>query len=188
MKDVANENPFAQMSVRTVTFSSGARWHDSQPTPVEDIRWTDMEADGVTDMGAGLKLLAEELAVEKMGTRGYPPVLVLLSDGQPTDNYKEGLDAVMSQQWGKRAARIAIGIGKDADDKPLQEFIGNIEFPVLRANNPQELTKYIKWVSSEVSKAASAPASQGKESQESESNIQMPVPPPPADSDDDDVW
>ena len=192
MRDVAEENPFAEILVRTVRFSSGAQWQDSQPTAVADFKWTNLDAEGVTDMGAAFELVAEQLAVDKMGERGYPPVLVLLSDGQPTDDWKKGLDKLLNTPWGKRASRIAIAIGNDADHEPLQAFINNIEFPVLQANNPQRLVTLIRWASSAVSKAASAPASKKAEAPGEESGAQAtPPPPPPEDEDasaDDDVW
>jgi uncharacterized protein YegL len=91
-----------------------------------------------------------------------PPVLVLLSDGQPTDDYKRQLDALLALPWGKKSVRIAISIGQDADDSVLQEFTGNREL-VLQANNPQMLVKMIKWASTAASQT-SAPASRPAES------------------------
>ncbi|MEQ9379963.1 MAG: hypothetical protein RJP95_03815 [Pirellulales bacterium] len=190
MVHVTEENPFVEMLVRTVAFSSGAHWHDPKPTEVHSFRWRDLSADGVTDMGAAFKLVAEELTVERMDSRGYPPVLVLISDGGPTDNYKQGLEALIGTPWGKRAARVAIAIGQDATHEPLSEFIGNIEFPVLQANNAATLTNYIKWVSAEVSKAASAPASRTQEKASDNATVSLPPPPLPSkdEDDDDDVW
>jgi uncharacterized protein YegL len=189
MVAVAAQNPFAEMLVRTVKFSNGAQWHDSAPTKVADFKWRDLAVDGVTDLGAALNLVADALTVEKLGERGYPPVLVLLSDGQPTDDYKSGLNRLMSTQWGRRAARVAIAIGADCDHEPLLEFIGNVERPVLKANNPQQLTHYIKWVSSQVSKAASSPTSQTTSpgGNDDASFVIIPDPPtPPASGPD--VW
>ena len=186
MVSVAEQNPFAEMLVRTVKFSNGAQWHDAQPVNVKDFRWRDLGVDGQTDMGAAFELLADALSVEKLGERGYPPVLVLLSDGQPTDEYRAGLNRLMTTQWGRRAARIAIAIGKDCDHGPLIEFIGNVERPVIKANNPQQLTHYIKWVSAQVSKAASSPASQTRQGAREDDFVVIPDPPAPPSGPD--VW
>ena len=51
MQRVADENPNADVFVRAAKFSNGAQWHIPQPTPVQDFKWHDLEADGVTDMG-----------------------------------------------------------------------------------------------------------------------------------------
>src|SRR5437764_1234634 len=79
------------------------------------IRWTDLSADGQTDMGKALSILADEMKMPPMSERALPPVLVLISDGQPTDNFEKGLKQLLAQPWGKKAVRIAIAIGEDAD-------------------------------------------------------------------------
>ena len=63
----------------------------------------------------------------------------------------------MHLPWGRKAVRIAISIGQDADDTVLAEFTGNKEL-VLQANNAAMLTKMIKWASTAAS-MVSAPAS-----------------------------
>ena len=106
-------------------------------------------------MGMALEMVATELRSFPTDTKRLPPVLVLLTDGQPTDDFKKGLDALMATPWGKKAVRIAIAIGKDTDISVLEQFAGNKEL-VLEAKNPQLLVKFIKWASTVV-KNVSAP-------------------------------
>jgi uncharacterized protein YegL len=160
MQQVAAENPNAQVLVRAITFSNGARWHIAQQIPIAEFRWQDLKAGGTTDMGKALTMLAGQLDPEVMPPRALPPVLVLISDGQPTDNFDQGLRALFEQPWGKKAVRIAIAIGEDADHDTLQKFIGHPEFKPLQANNAETLVRYIRWASTEVLKSASSPASQ----------------------------
>jgi uncharacterized protein YegL len=160
MQQVAAENPNAQVLVRAITFSNGARWHIAQQVPIAEFRWQDLKAGGTTDMGKALTMLAGQLDPEVMPPRALPPVLVLISDGQPTDNFDQGLRALFDQPWGKKAVRIAIAIGEDADHDTLQKFIGHPEFKPLQANNAETLVRYIRWASTEVLKSASSPASQ----------------------------
>src|ERR687894_1324800 len=158
MRKVAEDNPNAQVLVRAVRFSNGAQWHISQPVPVADFAWTDLQAEGETDMGKALELVAEQLRMPPMSERALPPVLVLVSDGQPTDDFEAGLRALMDEPWGKKAVRIAISIGRDADAEVLQRFIGNTELKPLAANSPEALVRHIKWASTAVLKSASSPA------------------------------
>lgn len=182
MQKVADENPNAQVWVRAIKFSNGAQWHISQPTPVADFRWTDLEAEGVTDMGKAFSMVAEQLKIPPMTERALPPVLVLISDGQPTDDYQKGLQELLDQPCGKKAVRIAIAIGADADLDVLQKFIGNPEITPLQANNPEALVKYIRWVSTVVLKSASAPASQSAADAPTAPNVPVPVAPPAVDA------
>ena len=157
MVDAAGNNPNAQLLVRTLKFSTGASWVTPAPVKVEDFSWDDLSADGVPDLGKAFEMLAAQLTIPPMSDRALPPVLVLLSDGQPTDEYKKSLDKLLHLPWGKKAVRIAISIGQDADDAVLREFTGNSEL-VLQANNPAALVKMIKWASTAAS-LVSAPMS-----------------------------
>jgi uncharacterized protein YegL len=188
MQDVADENPNAEVLVRAVKFSDGAQWHVSQPTDIADFKWDDLEAGGVTAMGMALGIVADQLKIPPMTDRALPPVLVLISDGQPTDDFAGGLQALMNEPWGRKAVRVAIAIGEDADQEVLKRFIGNPELKPLQANNPEALIKYIRWVSTAVLKSASAPASQTMAASVAGLNVPIPAGPDADGSSADDVW
>lgn len=187
MRNAADDNPGASLLVRAVTFSSGAEWHVGEPTPVHDFQWEDVHTSGGTDLGAALKLAAGELRMPPMPERALRPVLALVSDGMPMDDWRAGLRAVDATPWGKRAVRVAIGIGTDADKGMLKEFLANPELEPLQANNPRQLAAAIRWVSTAAVSSASTPkAVEGRT---------LTATPPPyqppqtaAGSDDDDVW
>ena len=176
MRRVAKDNPNAKMLVRAVRFSDGAYWHIAQPVPVEQFEWVDLQAKGVTDMGKALELVAEQLKMPPMPELGLPPVLVLISDGLPTDDFAAGLNALLDLPWGKKAVRIAIAIGGDANLEVLQRFINNSELKPLRANNPEALTTHIRWASTAVLKSVSSPHSEPKGASGG-GNVQIPTPP-----------
>ncbi len=168
--------------MRALAFSNGARWHISQPTNVADFRWQDLKAEGVTDLGKALTLLADVLNPDAMPGRALPPDLDQLTD-RPT---------LVDSPWGRKAVRIAIAIGEDADHDILQRFIGHPEFKPLQANNAETLVRYIKWASTEVLKSASSPASQLLDTSPGAviANVPLPAAPDPATPPDSaaDVW
>lgn len=157
MADEAANNPNAQLLIRTLRFSDTASWVTDAPVPIDEFNWDDLDAFGVTEMGAAFELLSQELTIPPMSERALPPVLVLLSDGQPTDDYRGSLEKLLHLPWGKKAVRIAISIGSDVNDEILAEFTGDRNL-VLKANNAIMLTKMIKWASTAAS-MVSAPAS-----------------------------
>jgi uncharacterized protein YegL len=112
-----------------------------------------------------------------------PPVLVLISDGQPTDNFESPLERLVRMPWGAKSVRVGIGIGDDADLGVLQQFMGGDarEIQPLVATNAQDLVKFIKWASTVPLSAVSRPASR---TTDSTSNAHVPVPPPPSPSND----
>ena len=147
MRQVASENASAQLLVRVITFSAGAQWHVRIPTPIEQFEWSDITADGVTDLGAALRMVARELQSPPMPARAMQPVLALVSDGLPTDDWRSGLHAVDSTPWGKRTIRVAVSIGKDADTAMLNEFLADPQVKPLQADNPTQLARAIRWAS-----------------------------------------
>lgn len=182
MKAVAETNPNADILVRAVTFSTGAQWHVSQPTIVHDFQWEPISAGGLTAMGMALSLVASQLEVPPMEERALPPVLVLVTDGHPTDEFSMGLARLMALPWGKKAVRLAIAMGKDVNMEVLQRFIGHSEITPLQANNPETLVQFIRWASTVAVQAASSPASHTLDrNDDSESNVPIPAPPDPGD-------
>jgi len=183
MQKEADANPNASVMVRALKFSDGAQWHIPSATPVDQFSWVDLTAGGVTSMGMALEMVATELRSFPTDTKRLPPVLVLLTDGQPTDNFKQGLDGLMNTPWGKKSVRIAIAIGKDADLAVLEQFTGNREL-VLEAKNPQLLIQFIKWASTVV-KTVSSPRATDDDS--APAGVDLNTVPVMSD-DDDEIW
>lgn len=184
MRSVAQDNPAAQLLLRTMTFSTTARWHHQDPVPVENFTWQDVQVDGMTNLGEALHMVARELDTPPMPQRALKPVLALVSDGVPTDDWKAGLRAVDATPWGRKAVRVAIAIGTDADRTVLQEFLGNPELQPLDANSPKQLAAAIRWASTAAVKAASQMVAGATDPL----SKQPPYAPPVLDDDDDDVW
>lgn len=166
MTAVARSNPEAEILLRSIAFADEARWHIKSPTPVEQFEWQDLEPSGMTAMGHAIDLLSSSLRSPPMEARALPPVIVLVSDGQPTDDYAGSLARFMELPWAQKAVRISIAIGHKADFEVLQRFIGNsvdtsagqsvIRKPLL-ASNASELVEYIEWAATTVVGATSQP-------------------------------
>jgi uncharacterized protein YegL len=172
LRDLADQNPFVEILVRAVVFADGARWHVAEPTPVHDVSWPTVVAGGYTDLGAALTLVSEVLTVPPMEERAFPPVLVVVSDGRPTDDFEAGLRHLMEQPWGRRAVRLAIAIGADADHDVLTEFIGDPLIAPFSARDPEQLAYLVRFVSTAASQLASSPAG-------AEQSRPLPTPEPP---------
>jgi uncharacterized protein YegL len=124
---------------------------------VDLVSWTDVTTGGYTDLGAALQELATVLRMPPMEARAFPPVIVVISDGQPTDDFDAGLAALMDQPWGRRAVRLAIAIGRDADLDVLQRFIGDPAIRPFAAKDPDQLAYLVRFVSTAASRLASNP-------------------------------
>ncbi len=153
LRDVARSNPHAELLVRVVTFSTGARWHVPEPQPIDGFVWQDVQAAGYTDIGAALELVSTQLTSPPMDRRAFPPVIVVVSDGQATDDVDAGLARLLDEPWGARSVRAAIAVGRDADTEMLRSVA--TDHAVLEANNPEQLVRMIRFASTVAARSAS---------------------------------
>ena len=147
--EISSNNPDAEIHMAAYCFGSETKWITQKPVEASMFGWTDLDANGWTPMGAACEELNNKLS-HKHGflnnaSGSYAPVILLLSDGCPTDDFKKGMDALNSNNWFKHSTRIAIAIGNDADLGVLRTFTGNPEL-VLRVHNIDALKTAIKVV------------------------------------------
>jgi len=155
--------------MRAIKFGSSAEWHiGPDPVPISNFNWVDMDATGgSTSTTQAIDLLTSELDINKIGKRNVPPVIILLSDGMCTDEpesvYYEAINRLNQSPWGKKAVRIAIGIGdqtNDYDKEQLDSFISPYlrqkqEVTTFPASDARMLTRYIQAASLVATQASS---------------------------------
>ena len=164
MQNVARENPHASVYVSAIRFADHAEWLGKRAVSVFDYRWEDMESGGVTALGEALTMVGDALDDPLMIDRALPPILALVTDGLPTDDFQAGLDHLLSRPWGQKALRIVVAIGEDAASNEARDifraFVANDALRPFQANNPEALVEHIRWVSTAALKSVSSPASQ----------------------------
>jgi uncharacterized protein YegL len=162
MRAVALENPHVTIYLNAVRFADDARWLVDRLTPVSDFQWPDVEAGGVTALGAALTMIGDALQPPLIRLRALPPLLVLVTDGLPTDDFEAGLRHLLAKPWGGKSIRYAIALGADAaQEEPqalLRRFISDPRQPVLQANDPEALAARVRWIATAALKAVCSPA------------------------------
>lgn len=183
VRKALSTHPEVQIMMRAIKFADEAKWHvGPSPVTLEQFIWPELSANGCTATAQALRLLADELTVEKMSRRAYPPVCILISDGFCTDSredYEGAITALEKLPWGKKAVRLAIAIGDESeyDEKELLKFVSDKKIGVLKAHNPHELIAYITWASVAASIGASQGKSKGGSPLDDDTNVQLSVPP-----------
>ena len=168
ISDLSNDNPDAQIKVAAMEFSSGTEWMYPQPVEAENFQWRDLEAGGLTSLGEACVELKSKLSTKafmQQATGSFAPAIILMSDGEPTDDYKHGLEKLKGNNWFKAAIKVAIAIGDDANQNLLAEFTGNSE-AVLTVHTKDQLKQIIRFVSVTASQVASKSSSVGKDAPE----------------------
>ena len=143
----AEEFPNVAVHVRVLRFATGAAFATAYPEPIDRFAWTNLVASGESDMGTALRLLADALGEYADKEEGaLPPVLVLFSDGFPSDDADGGLEALLGTELGRRAIRVPIAIGQDADMALLRRFSSDATLAPLRTHDVDRLIGRMRWV------------------------------------------
>jgi uncharacterized protein YegL len=155
-----------------ITFSSSA--HQVCPlTELLSFQEPNLDASGSTSLGEALTLL--EQCLDKEVRKATPtqkgdwkPLVFLMTDGQPTDNWQSAADRVKQKKIGNV---IACAAGPGADSSMLKRIT---EIVVELSNlQPDTLRAFFKWVSGSIKTT-----SQNVAQQTSDSPINLPPPPP----------
>lgn len=160
----ADNKDNAEIAVSALLFSNGTKWMYQEALDSDDFRWIDQKAWGGTDMGEACIELEKALHREgpkaqlKASAGHKNPAIILLSDGEPTDNYELGLQQLKKNNWFKSASKVAFGIGKGYDRKNLIKFTGSDEL-VIEVDNVEALKEMIKVATAIVSKVGTQSAS-----------------------------
>lgn len=171
LSQLSSENTDTEIKIATLQFASGCDWVYPRPLPVEDFEWNDLEANGLTSLGAAYQELQKKLSQTsgfmQEANASCAPVMILFSDGVPTDDAKHGLEHLKENNWYNAAIKIAVAIGDDANKDVLKEFVKNNNEAVLTVHNVNDLKKMIYLVSVTASQVASKGVSVGTEAPES---------------------
>lgn len=149
LKEVAEKNADAELKIAVMSFASDVHWlNSSGPVALEDFIWEDLTAGGLTEVGAAMKELNSKLQDDvfmKSLAGAYMPIIIFMSDGYATDNYKKQLDIIRQNKMFHRATKIGFAVG-DADVKMIAEVVGNSE-AVIRTTDLEVFAKLMRFVS-----------------------------------------
>jgi uncharacterized protein YegL len=141
----------AELQVAVITFGGNADVHLPLTAAHKIEHIADLPATGGTPMGEAFTLAANLIEdKELIPSRAYKPVVVLVSDGHPTDNFAEGMELLMNGERSAKVTRFAMGIGSDADLALLGDFANDLEAPVFKAENARDIHRFFKAVTMSV--------------------------------------
>jgi uncharacterized protein YegL len=170
------QDPYALETawLSVITFDSTAK----QLVPLTELAAFQnpaISASGNTSMGAGLSLLAKRIEAEVTKTTAtekgdWKPMIFLMTDGGPTDNWQNGLNDLKQVKTG---IIVACAAGPGADTTVLKRITESVV--LLDTADSATIRAFFKWVSS------SFPiVSQKIESGQKEVSGLGELPPPPA--------
>lgn len=136
------------VKVAVLTFATHLAWMYPEPISIEEFEWSRLSPAGITNMGAAFEELAIRLSRNSFlssPSLSFAPVIFLMTDGYPSDDYKRGLKKLNENSWYKHGLKVALGIGKEANDDMLAEFTGTSD-TVVHAYSGGQLAQLIKKI------------------------------------------
>ena len=150
LKDEAKGNLDAEFKIAVLEFSSGCKWMESQiPERVEDFVWKPLTVGGMTDVGCALKELNSKMSRDaflKTTAGCYLPLIIFMTDGSSTDDYKKPLEEIRKNMWFSRAVKIGFAIGDNPDVDMVADIAGSDE-AVVKSSDLSVFVKMLKFFS-----------------------------------------
>lgn len=148
--------------ISVITFDNSAK----QIIPLTDLssfQMKDIQATGTTALGDALKLVSNcidnEVAKTSLDTKGdWRPLVFIMTDGVPTDNWQSGLSEFKKR---KVAFTIACAAGDGADTSLLKQITENVVS--LDTADSQSISKFFAWVSASIGVSSTKVEESGKE-------------------------
>lgn len=158
-----------------ITFSNQAQ----QVVPLTDLasfQMPSLTAGGCTELGAALKSVCDcaknEVAKSTPEKKGdWRPLVFIMTDGGPTDDWQKGLTDFQAARWGMV---VCCAAGQGADTSVLKQISPECVVQLDTADS-KSLAAFFKWVSASIS-TSSKSVNEGKK--EVTGMDQLPPPPP----------
>ena len=140
---------FIKLSIITFGSENGVDLH-IELTEVSNMDFQPLSVHGATPMGTAFKMA--KAMIEDKGIfkgRDYRPTIILLSDGEPTDDWEGSLDNFINSGRSAKCDRMAVAIGS-ADKSVLNKFISGCENPLFYAEDASKIIDAFKKITMSV--------------------------------------
>lgn len=141
-----------EINLGIISFGDGGASYDLQLQPVAGISNMSLHANGGTPMGMALRM-AKDLIEDKeiIPSKGYRPAVVLVSDGEPNDDWEQPMNNFIGGGRSSKCERYAMAIGTSQEDPVLNKFLSGTENKVFLASDASKIRDFFKFVTMSVS-------------------------------------
>lgn len=138
------------LKIAIMGFTSSARW-ELELTPIDEVIINNISTHpGLTEYGTAFrelnKVLCKDGFMKHIGKKAAP-VIIFLTDGEPTDDYSADLDELMKNGWFRCANRSAILMGDAFNNvnakNAVEKFVTNPLTDVVSADDTTMVTEKI---------------------------------------------
>jgi uncharacterized protein YegL len=115
--------------IAVLSFSKGSAWMHKDVRKIEEFKWKDCKVDSITNLGLAFGALSKMLNRVIIETEGHrlPPVIILICDGEPTDDWEEQLGFLMDIVAFETAKKYAFVLDFGDPIDAVLQFTGNVK-------------------------------------------------------------
>ena len=140
-------NDDVEIQIAVLTYDDETRWLTRGLISPEHYVWNELQAGGLSSMGAAFKELEHALSVKhgflERESNYSAPAFILVAKREPTDDCFSSMQILKKNNWYKVGVKIAISFGQTSE-VILREFTADHD-TVLNANEPDELIKMFRF-------------------------------------------
>ena len=142
-------------------------------TPIDKFQPPALTASGTTAMGAALRLLIQSIEQDLLLNTpvqhgDFRPLVFLLTDGAPTDAYRNEIQKLKSLRGSQKPTIVALGCGTAVNQAMLHEVTDNVF--LMQTITSEKIKAFFKWISGSIIQTSHAAGS------DLEPTIYMPPP------------
>lgn len=180
LRHLSESQADSEIRLAVMQFSSGCEWVTPSLMSLDSFDdWVPLQAGGLTELGQALEELNNKLSKNGFLERSsassgyYAPVIILLTDGEPTDDYINPLKKLQENKWYQSALKVAIAVG-EANKEVLKRVVRNIEL-VINVDDISQLKKVIRFIAVTSSQIASTSATVSDDNKPSDIKDVRPI-------------
>jgi len=125
-----------------------------------------LTASGSTALGEALRILTQsieqDLVLNTPTQHGdFRPLVFLLTDGEPTDNYRDAVYRLQQLRGSRKPTIVALGCGSGVNTSMLHEVTSNVF--LMHTVSPEAIKAFFKWISGSIAQTSRALGSNNSE-------------------------
>jgi uncharacterized protein YegL len=150
--------------ISVICFSSNV---DQYPlVPIDQFQPPTLFARGMTAMGETFRVLVQsieqDLVVNSATRRGdYRPLVFLLTDGEPTDNYTDAIYSLKALPGSRKPTIVVLGCGNGVNTAMLHEVTDNVF--TMNTVSADTIKDFFKWISGSIVQTSHSVGSGGNQ-------------------------
>ncbi len=138
----------ANVQIAVITFGEDT----GVQLPLQDVNKIshrfDLKARGGTFMAKAIDIAKGIIEDKEMNpSRSYRPIVIMVTDGAPVDNWRVAMDKFINQGRSSKCFRMAMGIGNGAEGiskEVLETFVSSRDY-LFSANNAMEIASFFQY-------------------------------------------